>query len=98
MQLTEKQKKYLRTFGHKLKPIVIIGQAGLTQTVLSEIQGGLAHHELIKVRVNTADREQRLGMINEICDQTGALLAQQIGHIALLFRANPDKKRFALPN
>ena len=93
MKLTEPQKRHLRGLGHALKPVVIIGNAGLTEAVMAEIEQALAHHELIKVRVNAADREERAAMIETICDQTKGQPIQSIGHILLLFRRNPKKPR-----
>jgi RNA-binding protein len=84
-------KKQLRAKAHALKPIVITGQAGVTEAVLNEINLGLDHHELIKVRVNAEDREQRKERSGQICEKTGAELIQSIGHVITLYRQNPDK-------
>lgn len=93
MTLNEKDKRYLRALGHKLKPVVIIGNAGLTEAVLKEIVLALDHHELVKIRVNADDRESRDQMIGEICVRTHAALVQRIGHIATLYLRNPKKPR-----
>ncbi len=92
MTLSESQKKYLRGRGHQLKPIITIGNAGLTETVLAEFESTLAHHELIKVKVRAGDRKVRDEMISRLCDDHSATLIQRIGNVALLYRANPDKK------
>jgi RNA-binding protein len=84
-------KKQLRAKAHTLKPIVITGQAGVSDAVLNEINLGLDHHELIKVRVNAGDREQRKEMTGHICEATGADLIQSIGHIITLYRQHPEK-------
>lgn len=84
-------KKQLRAKAHDLKPVVITGQAGISDAVLNEINLALDHHELIKVRVNAGDREQRKEMTGHICEATGAELIQSIGHIITLYRENPDK-------
>lgn len=96
MQLNERQKRQLRGLGHKLKPVVMIGQAGLTDNVLAEIEQALSHHELIKVRINAADRAARAAMIQQISSHTGGLVIQCIGHILLLFRRNPKQPRVPL--
>lgn len=93
MKLTEQQKRHLRGLGHTLKPVVILGNAGLTENVLAEIDQALTYHELIKVRVNAADREARAGIIEAICEHTKGQPIQTIGHILLLFRRNPKKPR-----
>ena len=64
---------------------------------MNEILLALDHHELIKIRVNAADRESREAMIAEICATTEATLVQRIGHIATLFRRNPEASRIELP-
>lgn len=87
MPLSDSQKRFLRTRGHALKPIVIVGGDGLGKGVLKEIDSSLEHHELMKVRVNAADREEREQLITTLCDRAHCELVQRIGHIALLYRA-----------
>jgi RNA-binding protein len=89
--LKSELKKQLRTKAHALKPIIITGQAGISPSLLLEINLALDHHELIKVRVNAEDREQRCEMTGMICTETGAELIQAIGHIITVYRKNPDK-------
>lgn len=84
------QKKQLRADAHALKPIIYIGQAGLTQPVLNEIELALNCHELIKVKVR-AERDVRKAMLVQICIETGAELVQTIGHIAVIYRQKPRK-------
>lgn len=85
-------KKFLKAKAHTLKPVVITGQHGITPAVMNEINLALDHHELIKVRVNAADRDQRRELIADILkNAAGAELLQSIGHIISLYRRNPDK-------
>ena len=98
MTLSESQKKYLRGLGHALKPVVMIGDAGLTEGVRAEFESSLEHHELIKVRVKVGDRNERDRIIMALCARGNAELVQRIGNMALLFRPNPEKKkRIQLP-
>jgi len=97
MTLSESQKKHLRGLGHGLKPVVMIGDAGLTEGVRAEFESSLEHHELIKVRVKVGDREERDRIIMALCDSGKAELVQRIGNMALLYRENPEKKRIQLP-
>ena len=97
MALSDSQKKYLRGLGHGLKPVVMVGDAGLRESVLAEFESSLEHHELIKVRVKVGDREERDRIIMSLCDFAGAELVQRIGNTALLYRENPEKKRIQLP-
>jgi RNA-binding protein len=81
----------MRAKAHSLKPVVITGQNGVTPAVLNEIDLALEHHELIKVRVNAADREDRKTMIQQICTDSSAELIQAIGHVVTLYRKTPKK-------
>lgn len=82
-------KKKLRAEAHTLKPVVMIGQSGLTAAVLAEIELALDAHELIKVKIR-AERDERKMIIEKICSDTGAELIQTIGQIAVIYRLNPD--------
>ena len=92
MNLTEHQKKYLRGRGHQLKPTIMIGEAGLSDSVLAEYEATINHHELIKVRVRVGDRDARNEIIKKLCDDSSAQLIQRVGNVALLFRQNLKKK------
>ena len=97
-QLTEEQKRHLRRLGHELKPVVRLGNAGLTAAVMNEVEIALDHHELIKVKVVAEDREQRNALIQTIASDSNAAIVQSIGNVAVLYRGNPKKKaRIALP-
>ncbi|MFI3186442.1 MAG: ribosome assembly RNA-binding protein YhbY [Methylococcaceae bacterium] len=83
-------KKKFRAEAHTLKPVIMIGQAGLTAAVLAELESALNTHELLKVRIR-AEREDRKLISEKICTETGAELIQVIGQIAVIYRLNPDK-------
>ena len=91
MALTQDQKKRFRKLAHHLKPVVLISENGLSEGVLAELDRALEDHELIKVRVNVMEREDKIAIIEEICSQSGAELAQVIGKMAVLYR--PAKKQ-----
>ncbi|KPK12865.1 MAG: RNA-binding protein [Acidithiobacillales bacterium SG8_45] len=97
MPLSESQKKYLRGLGHALKPVVMVGDAGLTDAVRAEFESSLEHHELIKVRVKVGERAERDTIIQALCKSGDAELVQRIGNMALVYRENPEKKRIRLP-
>lgn len=97
MPLTLKQKKHLRNLAHSAKPIVIIGQHGLTENISREVDQALDHHELIKVRVNAEDRDARDRMIDSLLSEVGAELVQRIGHIAVFYRRNRQKSKINFP-
>jgi RNA-binding protein len=76
----------------------MVGEAGLSASLLQEYETTLAHHELIKVRVKVGDRVERDALVNELCAKGKAELVQRVGNTALLYRPNPDKKKIVLPN
>lgn len=86
MLLTSKQKRHLRGLAHNLKPVVMIGNGGITEGVLAELNERVAQHELLKVRISGQDRTERLKMAEELCNQTNSQLVTTIGHIAVLYR------------
>ena len=92
MPITEKQKRWLKKQVHHLKPVVTVGQAGVTEPVLAELEIALDHHELVKVKVNAGDREERDAAVQMIANRTASALITRIGNTAAFFRANPKKK------
>ena len=82
----------LRAEAHKLSPVVIIGDKGLTDSVIAEIDRSLKTHELIKVRAGTDDREARGTWMETICEKLGADAVQSIGKVLVLYRENPKEK------
>ena len=96
-ELDEKQKKFLRGLAHPKEPVARAGQAGLTESLLTEIAAQLLAHELIKLKVAAADREARDALIIEVCAKTGATLVQRIGNIAILYKRHPTKPKIELP-
>lgn len=97
MKLSKKDISFLRAQAHTLNPVVIIGNAGLSEGVISEIDSSITHHELIKVRVNAADRESRQHMLEHICSTIGCTLIQTIGHIGIIYR-QAEKPHIKLPS
>ena len=91
------QKRYLRGLAHDLKPVLLVGAKGITDNLVAEAGVALAHHELVKVRVVADDRELRDEWIAELCERSQAALVGRIGHVAILYRRNPDKPMIVLP-
>ena len=92
MSLSQAERKFLRGRGHALKPVVIIGGAGLTDAVLTEFEGALSHHELIKVSLRIGNRDRRDALLDELLDRSKAALLQRIGNMALLYRQAEQPK------
>ena len=90
--LAKQQLQHLRQLSHDIKPVIIIGNKGLTESVMEEIKLVLEHHELIKVRVNAGDRDTRAKMIEQIKDECGAEIVIIIGHIVGLYKPAKEPK------
>ena len=97
MPLSSHQKHYLRGLAHSLDPVVIVGQKGVTAALLQELDGALARHELIKVRLADADREDRADTIEALREASRSELVQTIGRIACFYRRNPEQPKIELP-
>lgn len=97
MPINEAQKKHLRALGHKLKPVVLVGNAGLSEAVIAETNEALRAHELIKVKVRVGGRDERDAAVARLCERTGATLVQRIGNTAIVYRPDPDAPRINLP-
>lgn len=89
--LNNKQKKQLKTLGHALRPVVMIAEQGLKDTVINATEEALDAHELIKVKIRADDREARDEILAKLCERTNASMVSQIGFTALLFRRNKKK-------
>jgi RNA-binding protein len=98
MQLTDKQLRFLRGRAHALKPVIQVGNKGLTAGVLGETRRALADHELIKLRFQAADRAARDALLAELARDTGSALVTRIGHVAVLFKPNARLSKFPLPD
>lgn len=88
--LTPKQKQALKARAHGLKPVVLLGSAGLTASVLKEIDRALLAHELIKVRVPGDDRGERDRIHATVADHLSAARVQAIGKLLVLYRPAPE--------
>lgn len=96
--LTEPQKKLLRQLAHQLRPVLLVGSAGVSDAVVNEAEQALLAHELIKARVRAGERDARDAAIDRLVSATGATLVQRIGNVAVLYRAHPEKPRIVLPS
>ena len=90
--LSPRQRSELRARAHRLDPVVIIGDKGLTDEVVAEIDRALKAHELVKVRAATDDRDARSVWMESICEKLEAHPVQQIGKVLVVYRENPEKK------
>jgi len=92
MSLNKKQINYLKGLAHDLKPVVLLGSNGLTEGVIAEIDSSLDHHELIKIKIPTDDREVKHLIVDAIVRETNGVKIQVIGKTLILYRQSEEKK------
>jgi RNA-binding protein len=97
MELTEKQRRHLKGLAHPLKPVILMGNSGLTDAVIAETDNALAHHELIKVRLPGLEREERDAALALLAERTRSAMVTRIGHVAVLYRRHAEVPRIVLP-
>ncbi|CAG4905544.1 YhbY family RNA-binding protein [Paraburkholderia saeva] len=103
LKVSSDQRAELRSQAHALKPVVLVGAEGLTDAVLTEIKVHLKAHQLIKIRVFGDEREERLAIYEQICDQLNAAPIQHIGKLLVIWKPESTQpaaktKRGALPS
>lgn len=91
IQLTPTHRRDLRALSHGIRPVVWIGMAGLSESVIDELDRALKSHELIKIKVSGGEREVRQAMLEEICQRLGAAPVRHIGRILVIYRPKEDE-------
>ena len=100
-KLTSIQAKFLRGRAHGLKPVVFVGQKGVTRTLIASTDEAFQRHELIKVKfIDFKEKEQKKEIAAVIANKTNSQLAGMIGHIAIFYRPqdDPEKRKIMLPD
>lgn len=95
--MTALQKKALKARAHSLHPILQLGEKGLTDAVVAEIERALGAHELVKIRAAPFNREERDVALASICERTGAEAVQHIGKILVVYRQKPPAESKPTP-
>jgi RNA-binding protein len=98
MALTEKQKKHLRRLAHPMNPIVMLGNAGLTDAVVAEFDRALTDHELVKVSARVGERQARDAALAEMAERTASELVQRIGHVGVFYRRRAQMPKILIPD
>jgi RNA-binding protein len=88
-ELATKQIAHLRGLGQRLEPMVHLGQAGVTDAVIAELNQALDHHELVKAKLH-ALKDQRKTLAPQLAERTGSVLVQLVGNVVVLYRQQPD--------
>jgi RNA-binding protein len=91
--LTPRERAHLKARAHALEPRVQIGQGGLTDRVVAEIDRALKAHELVKVKILDGDRDARQAIGDEICERTDAAFVQRVGKVLVIWRPKPDEPK-----
>jgi RNA-binding protein len=89
--LTPRERAHLKARAHALEPFVQVGQAGVTPRLMAEVDRALAAHELIKVRIDAVDRQERVGLGDELATGTNATVVHRVGKVLILWRARPPE-------
>jgi RNA-binding protein len=97
-ELSERQRRHLRGLAHPLKPVVRLGNAGLTEAVALETERALRDHELIKVKAPGGDRDARDALFASLAGRTASALVHRIGNVAVLYRPHPELPRILIPD
>ena len=95
--MTGKERRYLRALAHRLSPVVIVGQRGVSDAVVRQVDGALTDHELIKVRLGTECPADRNEVGATLAERTTAEIAGAIGRVVILYRPHPERPRIVLP-
>jgi RNA-binding protein len=98
MALSEKQKKYLRRLAHPMSPVVMLGNAGLTEGVVNELDRALTDHELVKVAARVGARSARDAALETLATRTSAELVQRVGHVGVFYRRRASLPKILIPD
>ena len=98
MALSEKQKKHLRRLAHPMNPIVMLGNAGLTDGVVNELERALTDHELVKVAARVGDRDARDAALTTLATRTTSEIVQRIGNVGVFYRRSKSLPKIIIPD
>lgn len=90
LTLTSRQRAHLKARAHALEPLVQIGHSGVQDSVVAAVDTALTAHELIKVKINDAERDERVEIADTLSERTGAAIVQRVGKVVVLFRPRPE--------
>jgi RNA-binding protein len=89
-KISSGNKRKLKSLAHHLKPVVLIGQKGITESLIRAADKALSDHELIKIKFIDLKDEKR-ELTEKIVEGTGAFHVNTIGNVVILYRDNPEK-------
>jgi RNA-binding protein len=98
VELSEKQKKFLRGLAHQRHALVQIGNNGFSDALSREMDGALTAHELVKVRARVGDRDERDKIFAQLATASASAMVQRIGNVGVFYRPRKEKPRIMLPD
>lgn len=90
------QRRWLRARAHPLRPLVQVGEPGLTESLARALDEALRDHELVKVRLRQP--EDKRAAAEALAAAAGAALCGVVGHTVILYRPNAEAPRIELPS
>jgi RNA-binding protein len=90
------QRRHLRSLAHPLRPVVLVGEGGLSEAVLKAVDAALTAHELVKIRLRQPQDKKEAA--RALAEATSAALCGVVGHTVVLYRPNPESPKIALPS
>lgn len=91
--LSTRERAHLKARAHGLEPVVHIGAAGVTDRLVAEVDRALTAHELIKVKVASDDRAERVAIGDTICERTNAAPVHRVGKVLILWRPRTEESQ-----
>jgi RNA-binding protein len=90
--LTARERAHLKARAHALEPVVQVGHSGLSSEVVAEVERALTAHELIKVRVGSSDRDERIVLGDDLAARVAAAIVHRVGKVVILWRPRPPEQ------
>ena len=91
-EITSSQRRKLKSLAHKLKPVVLIGQKGITESLVKAVDKALEDHELIKVKFIDL-KDEKIELADKVVSDTASHLVNMIGNTAIIYRENPERPK-----
>lgn len=90
--LTSKQRAYLKSQAHSMKPIIQIGKNGLNNQIKTSVRHALDARELIKVTLLQNTDEDIHNVAETLEDEIGCDTVLKIGRILILYKVSAKKE------
>lgn len=95
LSLDSTERRHLRSLAHPLKPVVFVGEGGVSPAVTKALDEALTSHELVKIRLRQPTDKKATA--RELAKATASGLCGVVGHTVVLYRPHPEEPRIQLP-